>query len=73
MKQIDTHKVTSSQIAEIGWSNDTLRVVFARGGVYDYSDVSEELYRKFENADSIGSFFYKNIKGNPKHPFAKVK
>ena len=36
-------------------------ISFSRGGTYSYSNVDMELYIKFENVDSQGEFFHKNI------------
>lgn len=49
-----------------------LYVHFNRGGTYSYTNVDEELYKLFENADSQGKFFIREIKKNPsKYPYAK--
>jgi len=44
---------------------NTLYISFNRGGVYSYSNVTEELYEEFKNAESQGKFFAKEIKSQP--------
>lgn len=39
------------------------RVSFLNGLIYDYLDVSEEVYKKFLEAESKGSFLHRNIYG----------
>lgn len=43
----------------------TLFIIFKKGVVYSYSNVDVELYLGFENADSQGVYFSKNIAKNP--------
>lgn len=50
---------------------ELLYVSFNRGGVYSYTNVDNELYDKFENSDSQGKFFVKEIKPNKLHEFRK--
>jgi hypothetical protein len=38
-----------------------LEVEFKRGAIYDYFDVPLDIYEKLMKAESIGSFFNKNI------------
>lgn len=37
--------------------NKNLYIYFNRGKVYAYQNVSEEVYKEFENSDSQGKFF----------------
>ncbi|CAN5265578.1 hypothetical protein BH20ACI1_BH20ACI1_11380 [soil metagenome] len=39
-----------------------LEVEFTSGGVYEYYDVDKETYDELMNADSLGSYFYHNIR-----------
>lgn len=69
--------VQSSQILAIGHDPDTntMAVQFVRGAqpVYHYGNVDQELFDRFRNADSIGSFFHRNIKPNPTaYPYVRV-
>ena len=56
--------VVSSQIAQIGHDGQsTLRVLFRRGGLYEYYDVTPEEFDEFRSAESIRSHFGRHIKG----------
>lgn len=50
-----------------------MEVRFKSGGTYQYGRVSEEAFRNLLMADSIGSHFHKNIRGNDAHPVSKVE
>lgn len=71
-------KIKSSQIDEIGHDAETSTLFIrfkakpgqAKGALYSYSDFDSDAYINFATAESIGSYFYKNIKG--KYNFAKV-
>ena len=56
--------VTSSNISHVGYREDdqTLRVRFGNKNTYEYAGVPEELAKQFLVAESVGSFFSKNIK-----------
>ena len=56
--------VESSNLASIGYDaeNEILEVEFNHGGVYQYFDVPKEEYEALMNADSLGSYFYHNIR-----------
>lgn len=72
---MDRKPVTSSMIAEIGYSKETktLEVKFTRNdSIYQYSNVSVEDYNKLMAAPSIGIHFGTTIKGNAAYPFKKV-
>jgi len=63
--------VQSSQIKEIGHeaATNTLAIRFngkgdQPGSLYHYAGVDAEAFQNFKSADSIGSYFGKNIKGN---------
>ena len=67
--------VTSSQITSIGYdaTTKTLAVLF-KGGTspYHYANVPASLFVDMIVAESIGSFFYKNIKPfKEKFPYTK--
>ncbi len=69
----EMHTVQSSQVAKIGWSDETLFVLFHSGGLYKYENVTQELFDKLRNAVSVGKVFQSLIKANPaKHPFTKI-
>ena len=48
-----------------------LYIAFSRGHTYSYGNVSPELYQEFENAESQGKFFHKNINNNKMYPVRK--
>lgn len=58
--------VESSNLASIGYDpeNEILEVEFKHGGVYQYFDVSENVYEELMNADSHGVYFSANIRNN---------
>ncbi len=64
--------VDSSNIAAIGYdeSSQTLEVEFKNGGVYQYFDVHLAEFEAFRDADSLGGYLAKNIKG--KYRYSKV-
>lgn len=61
--------VTSSNVKSVGYDPETkrLHVEFKGGGVYEYSDVSQEKYDAMMKADSIGGHVHKHIKGAHSH------
>lgn len=64
--------VQSSQIAQIGHDGQSkLRVLFRRGGLYEYSGVTPTEFDEFRAANSIGTHFGQFIKGVK--PFVKVE
>ncbi len=56
--------VESSMLASVGYDEktETLEVEFNNGGVYEYYEVEKEVYEKLLNAESLGSYFYHNIR-----------
>jgi hypothetical protein len=63
--------VQSSQIAQIGHDGQsTCRVLFRRGGLYEYPTVTRSEFEAFRSADSIGRHFAQFIKVKP---FKKVE
>ena len=71
----DMKPVSSSQIAALGYDEDTrtMRVQFVKGGVYDYANVDEDLFTRLLHSESVGRDFAKEIKGSSHHPFTKVE
>jgi hypothetical protein len=57
--------VSSSNVATVGYDSktQTLEIEFNNGGVYQYFDVSQEIYEALISADSVGKFLNANIKG----------
>jgi hypothetical protein len=66
-------KVVSSQIAAVGHANNILTVQFNNGATYEYANVDDGLYAKLMEAESIGSYFSREIKAKQTvFPFTKV-
>lgn len=63
--------VTSSNIAKAGY-DDTLYLLFNSGVAYKYHDVPKALYIALTKAESVGSFFHKNIRGTYRHEKLEV-
>ncbi len=55
--------VVSSNIAKAGYDDDTLYLLFNSGIAYKYHTVPKAQYLALVKAESVGSFFYKNIRG----------
>lgn len=69
-------EVKSSQITSVGHdkATNTLEIEFRHdGSVYQYTNVSAAMHTMLMTADSVGSWFAKNIKKFPaRYPFTKV-
>ena len=65
MGDIVMNDVVSSNVESIGYdeSTQTLRVRFLSGTTYDYKNVSTMEFAQLKNAQSIGSYLNRNIKG----------
>ena len=63
---MDRQSVQSSNVAEIGYdvASATLEVAFRNGSAYQYFDVPENTYQELMRADSIGSYFNRQIKNH---------
>ena len=46
-----------------------LYISFSRGKTYSYQNIDNELYNKFEEAQSQGLFFNENIKNKKEYPY----
>ena len=66
------HPVNSSQIAYIGYDEETntLYVTFKNGQTYAYEGVPKEEFIELKDSDSVGSYFAENIKSS--YPYTKV-
>ena len=64
---MERKQVTSSNINSIGFDEQTLtlEIEFYNLKVYQYSPITREGYNQLMNADSINSYFSKNIRNNP--------
>ena len=56
---------TSNAISKIGYDKTTKRmaVIFHHGREYEYEGVSEDTFKQFINAPSIGKFYNQHVKG----------
>lgn len=59
--------VKSSNIEAVGHSAAGLFVRFKGGGLYSYPDAKADLYKKFVEAESPGSFFRTDVMGKFRH------
>ena len=57
--------VDSSNVASVGYDEDssTLQVEFINGGRYQYFDVSEDVFVGLRDAESVGRYLVRTIKG----------
>lgn len=57
--------VKSSNLAAVGYdpSTQTLEVEFSSGKVYSYAGVPADVAAAMTEAESVGSYFAKNIRG----------
>lgn len=72
MSGILVREIKSSMISRAEYDPETqvLRLTFAKGDIYRYEDVPEDVVNALCEAESIGTFFSQNIRG--KYPTAKV-
>ena len=63
-RNMERKKVVSSNLRSIGYdaSTKTLEVEFVDGGIYQYADVSAQVYAELMAATSHGSYFDAKIK-----------
>lgn len=60
-------QVNSSLLESVDYNEDnSLTVSFKKGGTYKYVNVPEQIYMNMMSAESIGSYFLKNVKPNYK-------
>ena len=66
MYEIVLIDVVSSNVEKIGYDpgSQTLRVRFLNGSMYDYKNVPMMEFEQLQNAQSVGSYLNRNIKGN---------
>lgn len=67
---IERHAVSSSNVASIGWEDNTLAVGFKNGSVYEYEGVPEDVYQQLNASDSKGKFLASQVKG--KYSYKRV-
>ncbi len=55
-------KVSSSNLAAVGWQDGTLRILFHSGAMYDYAKVPASVHGDLMAASSAGEFFTARVK-----------
>jgi len=48
-----------------------LYIAFSRGDTYSYGNITPEFYEEFEESESHGKFFYRNINKKPQYPYRR--
>lgn len=66
-------EVRSTNIHSIGYDDttNTLKVFFKKGGEYHYQEVPKQIHDDLMKAESIGSYFAKNVRNVYK--FTKIE
>ena len=56
--------VESTQLSAVAYNPDTreMRIQFAKGQIYSYSNVPSDIYDSLLNAPSVGQYFNTNVK-----------
>lgn len=72
METMERTALRSREIAIAGYDPhcSKLEITFRSGGVYHYSEVPEEIFKRFLSAPSQGKYFEENIKH--KFPYRRV-
>ena len=62
--EIDMYSVSSSNISEVGYDNqtETVLVRFLNNTLYAYKGVPETLFEELKTAPSVGSYLNNNFK-----------
>jgi hypothetical protein len=54
-------------------TSEVLEVVFCKGGIYEYTDVSAQDFANLQNSKSVGVFFNGNIRNRKEERYKKVR
>lgn len=67
------HAVQSSVLESVGYDPDAkiLELEFREGSIWNYFNFPKPTYKRFINAESLGSFFVGKIKG--KYPELRIR
>ena len=70
---MERKNVSSSNVKSIGFDekNKVLEIEFHSGGIYQYSNVENDVYNKLMNASSKGGFVHRFIKG--RYPTKRIR
>ncbi|MEK6592176.1 MAG: KTSC domain-containing protein [Pseudomonadota bacterium] len=63
---MERKRISSQNIRSVGYDarSRILEIEFSSGGIIQYSGVADEIYRRFVNSPSSGSYFRDNIEEN---------
>lgn len=61
---VELIKVTSSNVASIGYENGIIEVHFHNGWAYQYPNCNQKIFNDFLNAPSKGQFVHQVLKGH---------
>ncbi|MDX2304123.1 MAG: KTSC domain-containing protein [Microscillaceae bacterium] len=66
---------SSSLITSVAYDafSQVLEVVFCKGGIYEYSNISPDQYEQLRRSDSLGEYFNTNIRNNKQLLYQKVR
>lgn len=66
--------VNSSDLRAVGYDADTqtLQISFKNGGLYEYKNISESMYRELISAPSKGKYFSHYIRDKTAYPCRKI-
>jgi hypothetical protein len=64
--EMERQAVTSSSIASVGYDapSSVLEVEFLNGRLYQYLDVPQRVFEEFVEAESVGSYLNRHVKGS---------
>lgn len=70
---MERHPISSSNLESVGYdaTTRTLEIEFHHGGIYQYVNVPESVYRALLGAASAGSYFHENIRDV--YPYQRVR
>ncbi|WP_396336445.1 KTSC domain-containing protein [Fischerella sp. JS2] len=63
--------MNSSMVNAIGYDGDKniLQIEFHNGAVYQYSDIDQDTWQDLHQANSIGKYFNKNVRGEYQYEY----
>jgi hypothetical protein len=63
---MERKRISAGNIRSVGYDarSRVLEIEFSAGSIIQYSGVSDEIYRRFVNSPSPGSYFRDNIEEN---------
>lgn len=73
MNTPDLSAVKSSNIQSVGYAAGSLFVRFNSGTLWRYDEVPNTIFQAMKSAPSVGSYFFKNVKGKFKAEVVREK